>query len=161
MGYIKLEIDKINKNNDINFLEDDLKKRNSLKNFIKKYGQIKNLIVYEQDKKYYLLSDYYYFECLKELKIKTVSVFNVGEMDLDEATLVALGLINSFDLDYIQMAKQIKKILNTYDGEQISALTHMEKREIEVFPRLLDFDFKRYDTNKHHELYTESEQEYF
>lgn len=132
-----------------------------LKNNIKKNGQLKNLVVAQIENKYYLLDGHYIYNIMQELELETVYCCVVKDIKDEDALLISLELNATFRNDIIKIAKRIKDLLNSYSASDISISTDFYEKEIQDYPNILTYDFKKYDANLHNNLFMESNDEYF
>lgn len=131
-----------------------------LKLFIKKYGQIKNIVVVQGKKnKYKIVDGYQVYTCMKDLGYEKILV-SILDKEYDPK-IFSILLNIKFGDDLVKLSKMIKVLLEEYSSQELSEILPFEKTEIEKYPLLLDFDFKKYNVNEHNKLYYESNNKYF
>lgn len=149
-----ISVDKIIDNIDKShkFFDSDI--YHKIENGIKKYGQLKNIII---NKKFEIIDGKYIFKILKELGYKNVWCL-VIEKDEEYFEFI---LDNNFKWDYIKVAKKIKKILEQNLLHEFKVLTMMHEDEINNFSRILDYDFLNKDIEKLYLEYNSKKEESF
>lgn len=137
---------------------------NKLENNIRKYGQIQNIVIYKNnknDKLYKIIDLYYVAKILKKIGITEVACFDMGVLDDMEASLVSLGLNIKFRHDIMSYATVLKKLQEKYNPEEIEFLTDFLKNEIIEYPKVLEFDFLKYDEDLHLSYNSKDSEVYF
>lgn len=109
-----------------------------LENSIKRNGQIQNIVITKVDNTYQILNGYYICKIMKELGYTQIWC-NIIEND----ELVMFELDCSFKWDFIKVAKRIIHLLLNRSSKEISYSTGMHENEVNVFSRLLEYDFLR------------------
>lgn len=132
-----------------------------LKNNLKKNGQLKNLVVVKIGEEYHLLDGYYVYNVMKDLKIEQAYCSVINDIKEEDALLISLELNITFRNDIIRIAKRIKDLLVNHSATDISPTTDFYEVEIQNYPNILTYDFKKYDANLHNNLFMESNNEYF
>lgn len=157
--FIELDINKVEDSNKYVFSHVDPFVEDKLEANIKANGQLKNIVVFkDEDEKYYVIDGLSVLKILKKLNYEKVQVCIVKGCDPD---LLSIQLNNSKNIDYVKIAKTFKKLLEKYSSLELEAVTQFYRDEIQSFPLILNFDFKRYDINTHNFLNLESNEEYF
>lgn len=133
-----------------------------LENNLKKYGQLRSLIVQRIDdtEKFRLIDGYQLFKAIKNVGIDEVYCFVVNKDADPDLLSLEINTIN-FDIDFVLMSKKIKRLLEKYSPEEIEYSSGYIKEEIIQFPRVETFDFKQYDLEMHNNIYLEVDDEYF
>lgn len=133
-----------------------------LENNLKKYGQIRTLIVQRIDdtENFRLIDGHQLFKAIRNVGIDEVYCFVVNENIDPDLLSLEINTIN-FDIDYVLMSKKIKRLLDKYSPEEIEHSSGYIKEEIIQFPRVETFDFKQYDLEMHNNIYLETDDEYF
>lgn len=160
--YKVINIDKIEDSSENSFSYFNSMKYEKIKSFLKKVGQIKNIVVYfdSKKKKYKIIDGYYVYKSLKELGQKEVIVYILDLKEIcDYYYSILLNI--KFDEDLVKLAKMIKKLLLNSSSSELYKILPFEKEEIEKYPLLLEYDFKKYDVTLHNNLFMENNDEYF
>lgn len=158
MGLKKLNIEEITESNH-QTKDDNLYYLQKLEANIRKNGQLQTIVVQKKKDKYKVVDGHMVFQALKNLDFKEVYCFVVDEDT--NADLLSIEMNISFDMDFVRMAKKLKRLLEKLTPEDIEATTHMVKDEIKKFPRVDEFDFGKYDNEMHNELFLRPNNEYF
>lgn len=164
MGLKKINYEYININEIVDNISSsyiDNFKYEKLKIFIQNYGQLKNIVVFKVNKKYIIIDGYILYKCMKELNYKEIYVSIIPLKTEEEALLLSLLLNIKFDSDWIKLANVIKKLLCNYELNYLSEVLPYDKTEIEKYPLLLEYDFKKHSNEVYNNLFMENNDEYF
>jgi len=132
-----------------------------LKNQIKKNGQLMSILVFKSNDGYIVISGYSIYKVMKDIGKKNIFACVVSGLSEKELNLLGLEMNIKFRDDIVKIAKCIKMILKDYSAEEISITTDFYEKEIEDYPKILDYDFKKYDVSLHNNLFLEGNNEYF
>jgi hypothetical protein len=156
-----ISIEDINIDEYINISYFDQFSYGKLLNFIKKFGQIQLLTVIKENDVYKLIDGFYVYKALLELKKKEVIIFDLGKMEEKDQITYKIGMKSSFKQDMVALSYLFKR-LNEIDPEfSYEGFIPYYKEEIRRYPELIEFDFKKYDSNLHNDIYLKSDDSYF
>lgn len=117
---------------------------------IKKYGQLRNIVVLKVKKEeYVLIEGFNILRCLKELKEQEVWA-KVVEIKQDYEALKLKVLLNdlNFPIDYVELAKTINEIRDNMPySDKLTDLPYT-KAQIDKFRHIFNFDWDDFEQTK-------------
>lgn len=130
---------------DWSFKSKDADAYRKLEKSIAKHGQLKSILVRRlKSGKYEVIDGKIVLEILKRNDKDYVWCEVVKDISKTDAKLLYLQLNYDFDLDYIELAKAIKKLTKKYSSIEISRLVNLTVKEINDLVTLNGFDFEKY-----------------
>jgi len=134
--------------NKINLLDNNIKEYSyslemQIKKSIKKYAQLKPLIVKPQsDNNYILIEGYLLYKCLIDLGFNKAYCVNVGFITELEILDLKLKLYEHGDCNILQQAQLICNLLKKYTIEQISKETEIPYEKIIILKDILKINYQ-------------------
>lgn len=131
-----------------NYKKDDEFKAEKLKNNIERNGQIENIIVRQLPNGLYeIVNGNHRFDVLKELGIKKVMCYDLGDISVHDAKRIAIETNETrFDTDMFLLSDRINEIRSIYDMTDLISTFPFTKQELDNLINLnelapeVDFD---------------------
>ena len=143
--YIKVDIEDLHEDKE-SIHGYDIKIMESLRNSIKKRGQIETILVRDSGEGYDILDGKTRVRIMKDLGIKSVFCCSVGKITDEEAELITIEMAEiKFQIDVIKIAESFERIVKKYPVHQVAETVPWTEEEIEKFSTLLHFDQKQYE----------------
>jgi len=145
-GFIEIDINKLKKA-DWNYKEDNDKLLEKLKANIKNNGLVINLIVRElKDGSFEVVNGNHRLEACKQLNIKKVNVFNLGEIDELTAKRIAIETNETnFETNTEALSGVLKELFDAFGKTDLSNTFPYEDFELDAFVGLESFNFEDAD----------------
>lgn len=138
---------------DIGFTNHDARVEASLVHFIKKYGQLRPIVVRQHTDSPWpvqAIEGRKIFAACSMAGIKKVFILNVGkctDVEAEEINLALNGI--SFDTNYVKLSSTINRV---YPGKNVDELAHMlpfPSQDIKDYIELEAFHWNRFKPNAH------------
>lgn len=143
--YIKVDIDELQESNE-SIHGHDVRIMESLRNGIKKRGQIETVLVRELDEGYDILDGKARVRIMRDLGIKKVFCCSVGKITDAEAELITIEMAEiKFQMDVIKIAESFERLTKKIPIHQVAETVPWTEEEITKFSTLLHFDKKQYE----------------
>lgn len=145
-GFIEVDVSKLKKA-DWNYKEDNDKLLEKLKANIKNNGLVINLIVRElPDGNFEVVNGNHRLEACKQLNIKKVNVFNLGEIDELTAKRIAIETNETnFETNTGALSDILKELINAFGEIDLLDTLPYEAFELDAFAGLESFSFDDVD----------------
>lgn len=116
----------------------------TLRNNIKRNGQIENIIVRELDTGFYeVCNGNHRLKVFQELQMPKAICYNLGKISLAEAKRLTIETNETkFKADSIRLAETVTELLNSFSVDELAETMPYSADEITNFKDILDFDWK-------------------
>ena len=121
-----------------------------LKKTIARFGQIKSLVVCEQDdSRYKCLDGNKVLRCMKELGYKEVHCVNVGQLSEEDEMLLRISVSRDYFLtNYVLIGEMLKTLRKSKKIEEICNYVPFDIRQVEKMISMTEFDWDAFNQTK-------------
>lgn len=127
------------------FKEIDQASINKISYSIEKNGQTESLLVREVDRKYEIIDGIIRYRLFQKLNIEEINCFIMKDCSKEKAMLLSLQSYLSQEFDILRIAKFLNHLMKHFDSSTISAYSNFEKKQIEKYAEIYDWDWSIFD----------------